>query len=199
MAPGTREIMAVCPRGMRPPWPLADLVERARQSGEPLRPLWEERVAPTVRAACAHGERHALWWEFALVRSLEAQQQAWDLAPSLFRWRLRHLAAELRLGPVLHCRVLDLTPAERARADLAAALLTRPEALLWEEPFAAMPPEDRTLAARLVRSLVRSEGLVVVAAASEPPGLADLGTTVRSLKEAPRSAGRLPLKEAATL
>ncbi|MGE5590314.1 MAG: hypothetical protein ACM3ZA_06825 [Bacillota bacterium] len=196
MAAGTQEIVTLHAPGNPPPRPVRDVVERARDTGQPLPSLWDRHVVGAMRTACAHGERHSLWWEFALVHSLEAAQQSWDLAPSLFRWRLRHLTAELHLRHLLDVRVLDLSPSERARADLAAALLSRPEALLWEEPFVAMPPEDRLLTARLVRSLVRGEGLTVVAVAAEPPGLSDLGAM---LPPPAAAAHGMHMKEAATL
>lgn len=196
MASGPQEIVTLYSPGHPPVWPVLDVVDRARDTGEPLRTLWDRHVVGAMRTARAHGERHSLWWEFALVHSLEAAQQAWDLAPSLFRWRLRHLTAELRLRHLLDVRVLDLAPSDRARADLAAALLARPEALLWEEPFVAMPPEDRLLATRLVRSLVRDEGLSVVAVATDPPGLAELGTL---LPPQATMAHGMHMKEAATL
>lgn len=171
-------VILLHPAESRPPKTVAVLAAEAAIAPDPgavLLEAWRDQSLAGLRPAYVHGERHDLWWEFALARSLEASARDWDLAPSLFRWRMHWLVQELSLGPLLTERVMDLSPSERALANLAAALLRRPNVLLWDDPFVVMTQEDRARAVSVVDSLVQSEGLVVLASAPESGDLSSAG------------------------
>lgn len=129
------------------------------------------RGRPHCRTAYAHGERHDLWWEFALSASFRWQAHLWRLPPEAARQRTYRLAAELGLLTLLNRPVEALTAAQRARANLAVALLPGPDLLIWEEPCCLLSRGETARVSRFLRSLVRDEELTVVAVSADPLGL----------------------------
>lgn len=122
--------------------------------------------------AYVHGARHNLWWEFRLRDSFCWQALVTGLPPGAWEGRMGRLAGALGIRHLLDRRVEELAPAERALADLAVALLPQPKVLVWEEPFALLGPGDRKRAARLVRSLQFTQGLVLAVVGPVPAELA---------------------------
>ncbi|MGE5675274.1 MAG: hypothetical protein ACM3XM_15600 [Mycobacterium leprae] len=118
---------------------------------------------PGVRVAYVNDEKHDLWWEFSLWASFRWQAHLQGLTSDSFRRRLRHVATGLNLDPLLDQRVEDLTVAELTRANLAVALLPRPNLLIWEEPLCRLAPDEAEYVADFVRQQVATEGLTVIA------------------------------------
>lgn len=145
-----------------------------RAGGAAVLQLWRQ-MHPGARLAHVDGQRHDLWWEFALGDSFRWQNHLYRLPPGLFRRRFRLLADALNLSGLMQESAAALTPSQRAAANLAVALLPGPEGLVWEEPFLELERADRERAVRLVRRLCASEGLTVLALAARPPGLIGLG------------------------
>lgn len=141
---------------------LDSLVQRVAALGTE-EALNEWRAAwPDCRAAYVHGQRHDLWWEFALSASFRWQGHLHQMEVDLYRRRLARLTGALGLETALHRRSDDLSPSELAKAGLALALLPRPDLLVWEEPFGQMTRADRRQTERLFRELEREEDLTVV-------------------------------------
>lgn len=160
---------------MRPPLPgIAALAGRIRQVGG-RRALAEwQAEAPEYRVAYLHGERDDLWWEFYLSASFRWQAHLAGLSRVEYRQRLGRLVRALGLTGLLGRRVEELAPEQLALASLGVALMARPDLLVWEEPFQRLSVTGRLRATQLVRSLTRTEGLTVVTAAANAPGLSGL-------------------------
>lgn len=112
------------------------------------------------------GSGRGLWWEFPLACSFQWQAHVWRLPPDLSRRRALRLARALGLSALLPRRVADLTPEERALADLAVALLPRPDVLVWAGLHRYLSAPALARAWRLVRRLQAADGLTV---ADRPP------------------------------
>jgi lipopolysaccharide export system ATP-binding protein len=84
-----------------------------------------------------------------------------DLTPADREEQLKTLLAELHLTPLAHKRARSLSGGERRRLEITRALITRPELLLLDEPFANIDP----LAVSDVKTLIRhlkSRGISVL-------------------------------------
>jgi ABC-type Na+ transport system ATPase subunit NatA len=112
-----------------------------------------------MKIAQLHGERHDLWWEFPLIASFRWQAYIHDLEEALWHRRLARLATALGLRSLLDCQVDELSPSERARANLALALLPRPDLLVWRSPPTCLSPAEWGQVHRLLR---RRRGLHVI-------------------------------------
>lgn len=117
-----------------------------------------------MKIAQLHGERHDLWWEFPLIASFRWQAYLHNLEEALWQRRLAHLATALGLRCRLDCPVGELSPSERAQANLALALLPRPDVLVWQEPPTCLSPAEWGQVNRLLH---RRRGLRVIML---PPG-----------------------------
>lgn len=112
-----------------------------------------------MKIAHLHGERHDLWWEFPLIDSFRWQAYVHNLEEARWPRRLARLATALGLRCRLDCRVENLSPSERARANLALALLSRPDLLVWHEPPTCLSSAEWAQVHRLLR---RRRGLRVI-------------------------------------
>lgn len=110
------------------------------------------------RSVRLSGARCDLWWEFALVDSFRWEALIQGLADAPFQSRLCQVTEALDMAGLLHLPVEALTPAQRARASLGAALLVRPSLLIWEEPFAQIEPRERPALIRAIRQLMGPGG-----------------------------------------
>ncbi|HLN63686.1 MAG TPA: hypothetical protein VK464_19365 [Symbiobacteriaceae bacterium] len=156
----------------RPPQPLFAKLAEAARAGGGLTALTHWRHAlEGQRVTYVHGQRHDLWWEFDLASSFQWQAQLHQMQPDKYRQRLQALTGALEIGHLLTCQVGELTPAQRALADLAVALLPRPRLLVWEEPFALLDDLSGARACELVRVLTTVEGLTAILVAEGAPGL----------------------------
>lgn len=75
---------------------------------------------------------------------------------------LEAVADELGIAHLLHARVDAISGGEAQRVALARAVLTRPELLLLDEPFAALDPPTRLSLQGWFRNLVHERGIAAV-------------------------------------
>lgn len=181
-----REVTLWLPPGRRTEAGLGELADLARSVGGAWALDHWLAEHPGRRAAYVHGERHGLWWEFRLIDSFRWQGHVWRLRPALVRQRIHRLTALFGLTPLLDRSIEQLTPAERARADLAVALLPQPELLVWEEPLRLLSGAERSRVSQAVREICHLESTTVLAIAAQSPGLRGLGTPALSGSRAAR-------------
>jgi ABC-2 type transport system ATP-binding protein len=186
-----RQVILLTPPGRAPGPDAADLAGLAGAMGGSAALTAWHRTHPDQAVAYIHGERHDLWWEFLLSSSFRWQAHLHGMTAEAARRRQNRLLTALGILPCLNRRIDDLTPAQRALADLAVALLPGPRILVWEEPFRVLSGPERAAAVCLVRTLAETEGLTVVAVAAEHPGLTEEELhRERALETWPGHAGR---------
>jgi len=76
--------------------------------------------------------------------------------------RVREHLEELALGAIAHQKAFTLSGGERRRLEIARALVTRPQFLLMDEPFAAIDPISVAEVQKIILQLkARGIGIVV--------------------------------------
>ncbi len=95
---------------------------------------WEDRKALAQRIGVVFGQRTQLWWDLALIDSLELLRHMYRVPESRFRANLDAARELLDLDDFLQTPVRQLSLGQRMRGDLAAALLHDPEILYLDEP-----------------------------------------------------------------
>ncbi|HET7475488.1 MAG TPA: ATP-binding cassette domain-containing protein [Dermatophilaceae bacterium] len=93
-----------------------------------------ERRALVRRVGVVFGQRSQLWWDLPLRESFSLLAAIHRLDPAVAAERTRELVDQLEMGPTLDVPVRQLSLGQRMRAEIAAALLHRPELLILDEP-----------------------------------------------------------------
>ena len=78
-----------------------------------------------------------------------------------FKLRLSELTEMLELGDILNRPVGKLSGGQRRRADIARALINKPEILVLDEPTTGLDPQTRRLLWNVVTKLRKDEKLTV--------------------------------------
>lgn len=93
-----------------------------------------ERIEVARRVGVVFGQRSQLWWDLPLRESFTILAAIHRLDPDAGRARAADLVEQLEMGPQLDTPVRSLSLGQRMRAEIAAALLHRPELLVLDEP-----------------------------------------------------------------
>ncbi|WP_227980447.1 ABC transporter ATP-binding protein [Nocardia spumae] len=86
------------------------------------------------RIGVVFGQRSQLWWDLPLRESFTILAAIHRLPPAESRQRTAELVDRLDMGHTLDTPVRQLSLGQRMRAEIAAALLHRPELLILDEP-----------------------------------------------------------------
>lgn len=95
---------------------------------------WESRKQLAQKIGVVFGQRTQLWWDLALIESLELLKHMYRVPADRFRENLAIATELLELDNFIRTPVRQLSLGQRMRGDLAAALLHDPEILYLDEP-----------------------------------------------------------------
>ncbi len=95
---------------------------------------WESRKQLAQKIGVVFGQRTQLWWDLALIESLELLKHMYRVPEDQFRENLATATELLALDDFLRTPVRQLSLGQRMRGDLTAALLHDPEILYLDEP-----------------------------------------------------------------
>lgn len=95
---------------------------------------WERRKQLARQIGVVFGQRTQLWWDLALIDSLELLRHLYRVPEKRFRENLDRARELLDLDAFMHTPVRQLSLGQRMRGDLAAALLHDPKILYLDEP-----------------------------------------------------------------
>ena len=95
---------------------------------------WDNRKQLAQKIGVVFGQRTQLWWDLALIESLELLKHLYRVPDDRFRENLATATELLGLDDFIRTPVRQLSLGQRMRGDLAAALLHDPEILYLDEP-----------------------------------------------------------------
>lgn len=98
-----------------------------------LRPVQDRRELAR-RVGVVFGQRSQLWWDLPVRESFEILATIHGLRPAEARARTAELVELLEMGHFLATPVRQVSLGQRMRAEVAAALLHRPDLLILDEP-----------------------------------------------------------------
>jgi ABC-2 type transport system ATP-binding protein len=123
---------------------------------------WERRKQLAQQIGVVFGQRTQLWWDLALIDSLELLRHMYRVPEARFRENLDHAREVLDLDSFLQTPVRQLSLGQRMRGDLAAALLHDPKILYLDEPTIGLDIVAKARIREFLASLNRDRGVTVL-------------------------------------
>ncbi len=98
-----------------------------------LRPVADRRSLAR-QVGVVFGQRSQLWWDLPVAESFRILAAVHGLSATEERSRTAQLVGQMELEPFLSTPVRQLSLGQRMRAEVAAALLHRPQLVILDEP-----------------------------------------------------------------
>ena len=93
-----------------------------------------ERVPNARRIGVVFGQRSQLWWDLALIESLNLIARIYEIPAPRYKQLLDQFADTLELTPLLSVPIRNMSLGQKMRAELAATLIHEPEIVYLDEP-----------------------------------------------------------------
>jgi ABC-2 type transport system ATP-binding protein len=93
-----------------------------------------ERVANARQIGVVFGQRTQLWWDLALIESLNLIAKIYEVEPARYKQLLEKFTGTLGLDELLNVPVRNLSLGQKMRAELAATLIHEPRIVYLDEP-----------------------------------------------------------------
>jgi len=122
---------------------------------------WKERSQLARQIGAVFGQRSQLWYHLPPKDTFELLARIYNLDLRDFTKRRDMLIERFALSAFLSTPVRKLSLGQRMRAEVAASLLHKPEALFLDEPTIGLDVVARQELRDLIREWNRDEGLTV--------------------------------------
>ena len=93
-----------------------------------------QRVDNARDIGVVFGQRSQLWWDLALIESLNLIARIYDVHPVKYRLMLNQFTETLELDELLKIPVRNMSLGQKMRSELAAALIHEPKIVYLDEP-----------------------------------------------------------------
>jgi viologen exporter family transport system ATP-binding protein len=93
-----------------------------------------ERVDNARDIGVVFGQRTQLWWDLALIESLNLIAKIYEVEPQRYKEQLEKFTDTLGLAELLHMPIRNMSLGQKMRAELAATLIHEPKIVYLDEP-----------------------------------------------------------------
>lgn len=93
-----------------------------------------QRVDNARDIGVVFGQRTQLWWDLALIESLNLIAKIYNVHPVKYRLMLNQFTETLELDELLNVPVRNMSLGQKMRSELAAALIHEPKVVYLDEP-----------------------------------------------------------------
>ncbi|HTX90608.1 MAG TPA: ATP-binding cassette domain-containing protein [Anaerolineales bacterium] len=121
-----------------------------------------QRVANAREIGVVFGQRTQLWWDLALIESLNLIARIYEVPPARYRQMLERFSETLDLGDLLKVPVRNMSLGQKMRAELAAALIHEPKVVYLDEPTIGLDLIVKERIREFIRSQCAGTGMTVL-------------------------------------
>lgn len=121
-----------------------------------------QRVANAREIGVVFGQRTQLWWDLALIESLNLIAKIYEIEPARYKRLLSSFSESLDLGELLHVPVRNMSLGQKMRAELAAALIHEPKVVYLDEPTIGLDLVVKERVREFIEEQNRTRGTTIV-------------------------------------
>jgi ABC-2 type transport system ATP-binding protein len=92
------------------------------------------RVDNARQIGVVFGQRTQLWWDLALIESLNLIARVYEIEEDRYKQLLGQFSETLELNELLHVPIRNMSLGQKMRAELAATLIHEPQVVYLDEP-----------------------------------------------------------------
>jgi ABC-2 type transport system ATP-binding protein len=121
-----------------------------------------QRVDNAREIGVVFGQRTQLWWDLALIESLNLIARMYDVSPARYRQMLDQFSETLELGELLKTPVRNMSLGQKMRSELAAALIHEPRVVYLDEPTIGLDLIVKERIRDFIRAQCIAKGMTVI-------------------------------------
>jgi ABC-2 type transport system ATP-binding protein len=121
-----------------------------------------ERVANARSVGVVFGQRTQMWWDLALIESLNLIARIYEIEPRRYRELLDQFSHTLQLDELLAMPVRNMSLGQKMRAELAATLIHEPEVVYLDEPTIGLDLVVKERIREFIKDQNRDRGTTVM-------------------------------------
>jgi ABC-2 type transport system ATP-binding protein len=133
-----------------------------------------QRVANAREIGVVFGQRTQLWWDLALVESLNMIARIYEVEPARFKQLLDQFAEILDLKDLLSVPIRNMSLGQKMRSELAATLIHEPRIVYLDEPTIGLDLLAKENIREFIKQQNRERGTTVILTTHDLGDIEDL-------------------------
>jgi ABC-2 type transport system ATP-binding protein len=122
----------------------------------------KQRVENARDIGVVFGQRTQLWWDLALIESLNLIAKIYSVHPVRYRLMLNQFTETLELDELLNVPVRNMSLGQKMRSELAAALIHEPKVVYLDEPTIGLDLIVKERIRDFIKSQCIAKGMTVM-------------------------------------
>jgi ABC-2 type transport system ATP-binding protein len=122
----------------------------------------KQRVENARDIGVVFGQRTQLWWDLALIESLNLITKIYSVHPVRYRLMLNQFTETLELDELLNVPVRNMSLGQKMRSELAAALIHEPKVVYLDEPTIGLDLIVKERIRDFIKSQCIAKGMTVM-------------------------------------
>jgi len=121
-----------------------------------------QRIDNARQIGVVFGQRTQLWWDLALIESLNLIARIYEVPPARYKLMLDQFAETLDLKDLLNVPVRSMSLGQKMRSELAAALIHEPKVVYLDEPTIGLDLIVKERIREFIRAQCARSGMTVL-------------------------------------
>ena len=121
-----------------------------------------QRVDNAREIGVVFGQRTQLWWDLALIESLNLIARIYEMPPARYKEMLDQFAETLDLKDLFRVPVRNMSLGQKMRSELAAALIHEPKVVYLDEPTIGLDLIVKERIRDFIRAQCAATGMTVI-------------------------------------